>query len=182
MKNQKMVLLGLFAVLIFGLIFFLGKRTPIASNENPRRMEDQRIGMIQRQTEVPEVKKTNTTITVTEIKSFKETLPDKLKVKEEFTESPHSTPASLRKFANTMGPLMEKALKNGDDAGILINELNDCALDDSVAHAARATCVINSERLAKNYPTMKTKAGEIRANVDPDVKKMLDTRDRFIKK
>ena len=179
MKKQKYLLAGLIGVLAIGVFFYSSKGEVAPESEK-------RMASVQEQTEaqimVPDhsSKKSITSITSSELKSLRTSRPDKLKIKEEVANNPHTPPESLNKYAKKMGPLMEKALKNGDDAGVLINELRDCAYDESVALSARALCVSNCENLGKAHPKMKEKAGEIRANVSPDVQKLLNDKDKFL--
>jgi hypothetical protein len=179
MKKQRYFLASMIGLVALGIFFYSGKGDVAFT---PKK----RIALVQEQTEAqtmkpaPSSKKSLNSITSSELKSIRTSRPDKLKMKEEVASNPHTPPKSLNKFAKNMGPLMEKALKNGGDAGILINELHECAYDESVALSARALCVSNSEKLGNVHPEMKQKAGEIRANVSPDVQKLLNDKDKSL--
>lgn len=121
-------------------------------------------------------------ITPNEMRSLHENLPEKEKVNEETNTNHHSPSKSLMSFAKSLGPLMEKSFKDENTAQIVVGELSDCANNESVAIAARAMCVTNIERLAKVYTRMEKAANELRAGVSPEVQKILDTNDRFIKR
>lgn len=190
MKNKSYVIGGLIIVIVSGLFVFLGR--------SPDFVEPKTIVTLQEQSEPPvteeELKSSYPrgairmpsssmkTITTSDLKTLRNTYPDQEEVKAETGKSPHKTPDSLIRFAKTMGPLMDKAYLSGDDAKILINELHDCALDNSVAQTARALCVSNADKLANIYPQIKDKASEIRANVSPDVKKIIDQKNLLLKK
>jgi hypothetical protein len=186
MKKKNYLLSGLIVILAMGFFFYFREALSRSSMSVIESTTDKKVASVQEQTgaqviiPVNSPKKMRPSITSGELKSLHNSLPDKLKVQEEFRNNPHTTPESLNKFAKKMGPLMERALKNGDDAGVLINELRDCAYDESVALSARALCVSNCENLGKAHPEMKEKSGEIRANVSLDVQKLLNDKDKFI--
>jgi hypothetical protein len=117
------------------------------------------------------------TILVSEIKVLKANYPDKDKVNEDVKKYPHTPSKSLMTFAKRIGPLMEKAFKNESDATLMVKELSNCAYDESVASAARALCVTNTERLADTFPKLEKPAQELRAGVSPEIQKILDTND-----
>lgn len=121
------------------------------------------------------------TITVSEIKSFRSSFPNKDEIKSEIDKNPHAPPRSLINFAEAMGPLVEKALQNSDDATLLFDELQKCTLDDSVAHTARALCLSNAEKLAKVYPLLSEKVTNMRALTPPEVTNLLESK-RLLKK
>lgn len=120
-----------------------------------------------------------TKITKAELQSFKKTLPSTEQIEEDRESNPHTPSTSLMKFAKEISPLMEKAIVSESDATLLIGELNSCAMDESIHKAARALCVQDTEKLATYHPQMKSKAKELRANVSPEVQKILDTNDAF---
>jgi hypothetical protein len=125
--------------------------------------------------------KTSST-TPNEIKALHENFPDKEKVNEDTISNPHTPSKTLMTFAKRLGPLMEKSFKDESTANSLVKELSSCANDESVAKAARAMCVTNTERLAKVHSNIEKTAKDLRASVSPEVQKILDTNDRFIKK
>lgn len=190
MRNKSYVIGGLIIVIVSGLFVFFGR--------SPDFVEPKTIVTLQEQSEPPVTDKelkssyprgairmpsgSIASITSSDLKTLRDSYPDQHVVKAETGKSPHKTPDSLIKFAKAMGPLMEKAYKSGDDAKMLINELHDCAVDESVAQTARALCVSNAEKLAKTHPQMKDKATEIRAHVSPDVMKLLDKKNVLLKK
>lgn len=122
------------------------------------------------------------TITKAELRAMRDTTPKKTQVTNEFKANPHSPPKSLMTFAKNLGPLMEKAYKNENDAIALVDELERCANDSSVSAAARALCVQDTEKVSEFHPQLKEKAEDLRAGVSSDVKKILDTNDNFTKK
>lgn len=154
------------------------EKRAIALTENP--MQEQK--MESNEVKHKSVKDKPITITFDEIRTLHENFPDKRKVNEE-VKQPHHTPSkTLMTFAKRLGPLMEKAFKNEKDANIIVKELSDCANDESVAKAARAMCVTNTERLARVHPKIEKMSIDLRARVSPEVQKILDTNDSFIKK
>lgn len=183
MKRNHFILVGMVAIVIIAMTFFDNKET-IASNttsksgQNEQRQEMQEDKV---KTKAASPRRKIQPITENEILDMKDALPAIEKIKEEVRSNPHATPPSLLKFAQSMYPLMEKALKDEGDARVLINALQDCALDESSAHAARVLCVTNSERLAVKHRDLRSKAGKIRANVDPQVKKILNRQDSLVR-
>lgn len=184
MRNKSYVIGGLVIVIVSGLFVFMGRGpnfADIQEQTEPLIHEDD----LKRSYPRGAIRMPSTSlakISSDDLKTFRNTYPDQKDVKEDVKKDPHSTPDSIVKFAKTMGPLMDKAYLSGDDAKVLINELHDCALDDSVAQAARALCVSNADKLAKAHPQIKDKAADIRANVSPEVMKLLDRKNLLLKK
>lgn len=145
-----------------------------AARDNSKQLQETKQGP-------PVTTKTNL-ITKSEIKSFNESLPSEDKVIEDKKQNPHSPSTTLMSFAQRMGPLMEKAFQNEKDAGLMVKELTDCASEESIAVAARATCVTNAEKLGKAFPEFEKAATDLRSSVSPDVQKILDTNDAIIRK
>lgn len=197
MRKQNIFALSIVTLFVVGLYLYFGNgKAPVA--ENPERKEVQTVVQAQEKSEAhrphsdgdhmnarmtPRLPaRSISSISSSEVKSLRGTLPDQADVKKETGASPHQTPESLVNFAKALGPLMEKALKNHDDANLLVKELEDCAMDETVAHTARALCVSNAEKLAKAHPEMKAKADDLRATVSPDVKELLDKKNVLLKK
>lgn len=184
MRNKSYVIGGLVIVIVSGLFVFMGRgpdfvdmqeqTEPIVHEDDLKRSYPR--GAIR----MPSTSLAK--ISSEDLKSLRNSYPDRQEVKADVEKDPHSTPDSIVKFAKTMGPLMDKAYLSGDDAKVLINELHDCAVDNSVAQTARALCVSNADKLGKAHPQIKEKAAEIRASVSPDVKKLLDKKDLLLKK
>lgn len=153
----------------------------IASTETPMEPQEMTDSEVNKKM-IPEKTEVNKTATITpgEINTLHETLPDKGKVNEEVKQNPHTPSKSLMTFAKRLGPLMEKAFKDENDANILVKELSTCANDESVAKSARAMCVTNTERLGEVHPKIEKSAINLRAGVSPEVQKILDTNDSFI--
>ena len=188
MKNKNYVISGLIIVLVSGLFLLMGR--------GPSFIESKQIVTLQKQTETEEVNKKEidyprerirmpakslSEISSDDLKTFHRLFPDKADVRAEVASNPHRTPESIINFASALGPLMDKAHKNSEDANLLMKELHQCALDETVAQTARALCLSNAEKLAQSYPQMKEKASEIRANVSPDVMKVLNKKKLLIK-
>lgn len=123
-----------------------------------------------------------TSITSTEIKNLESSFPDADLVEEELKENPHTPSKTLMSFATRLGPLMEKAFANSADAEMLAQKLSECALEDSLAAAAKAMCVRNTERLAEVHTDVEKTAKNLRSSVSPEVQKLLDTNESFLKK
>ena len=189
MKNKNYVISGLIVTIVSGLFLLMGR--------GPSFIESKKIVTLQEQTETEEVNKKEidyprerirmpakslSQISSDDLKTFHHLFPDKVDVKAEVASNPHRTPESIIKFASALGPLMDKAYKNINDANLLIEELHDCALDETVAQTARALCLSNAEKLSQSYPQMKDKASDIRANVSPEVIKVLKQKNLLIKK
>jgi len=154
------------------------RANPPMMQEMTEKVEAKKVSQVK---EIEMNKKTRT-ITTREIINLHDNYPDTDKVNEDLKQNPHSPSKTLMTFAKSMGPLMEKAFKNESDADFLIKELANCAHDDSVAVAARALCVQDTEKLAQYHPPIKSKAVELRESMPPEVQKILDTNDAFIKK
>ena len=152
------------------------ERREVVSEENMAKEVD--MGQKQESRDKP----SPTSITPRELNSLHESFPGQKKVDAESKANPHGPSEQLMTFAQKMGPLMEKAFKNENDANILVKELADCAMDESVANSARALCVTNTERLSKVHPQMEKAAMDLRSQVSPEVQKILETNDRIIKK
>ena len=191
MKNKSYVIGGLIIVIVSGLFLFLGRGPSFVESKNLITAQEQNEPLIKEEElkssyprgaiRMPAAKSLSS-ISSSELKTFRSSYPYQQEVRADVEKNPHKTPDSIIKFARTMGPLMEKAYTSGDDANVLINELHDCALDDSVAQTARALCVSNADKLAKTFPQMKDKATEIRANVSPEVRKLLESKNLMMKK
>ena len=120
-------------------------------------------------------------ITKGELKSFRESFPDKNDVKAEAGQNPHGTPISLIRFAKKLGTLSEKALQNSDDATRLADELGVCALDDTIAQSSRALCLSNIERLGEIYPHLQEKAAKTRELVSSEVIMLHESKELLIR-
>lgn len=194
MKNKINTFLGLVIAVVIGF-FILNKDESITTDaqtssdsqtleikvaSTSEKVEPQL--MTARVYEQDKKEKILTTITKAEIKAIRDSFPNKQQVKNELNTNPHSPSPSLMSFAKKLGPAMEKAFKNESDANALTRELRDCAINDSVADAARALCVQDVEKLSGYHPDLKTKAQELRSEVTPGVLKILETNDAFIRK
>lgn len=122
------------------------------------------------------------TITQDDVKKFQDNYPSAKIVNDEIRNQPHAPSKTLMSFADRMAPLMEKALKNEKDAEIVVSELANCAINESVAKEAKALCVTNTERLAQTFPKFDQEAKNVRASISPDVEKILKINDAAIKK
>jgi hypothetical protein len=91
-------------------------------------------------------------------------------------------PSSLIKFAETLGYLVEKGLKNPRDANLLINTLEDCVLDENVIVSSRALCLSRAEQLAIAYPQFKRNFSDMRKNAGAEVLELERRKKSFIKK
>lgn len=183
----KLILLSPLVVLIMGIIFFNKLYPQIPRDETFVRTPASPIRR-QQQTEKPEAvklesqnNKINPNISSFELENFRDSLPSLELIKEEVQKDPHSTPNSLITFAKKLGPLMEKALKNLTNAEMLADELQDCAMDESIIHSARATCVANMERLAERHQIFEERAEQIKKNVSSDVRTLLNNKDRQLR-
>ena len=177
MKKRYYLLIALiiFMVLGFSLRHSQVEKRKIASiNPQNEKTSDSKVAV--------ENKKEPSTISQSEIRSLRDSLPKNDQLKAQIQSHPHSTPNALLTFAKQLGPLMDKAFKNETDATVLMSEFQVCALDETVALAGRALCVQDTEKLAELHPHMQNKASELRSRVSPEVKKILDTNDSFILK
>jgi len=194
MKEHKFLLLTL-VILAIGTFLFFGKK-----NTNTRLSQNQEVDPETRPNQTalvasvrhgestqnrltassPLLSKTST-ISESDLSTLRSNLPDKEKVNEEVSANPHRTPESLTNFAKSMAPLMEKARNDDKNAKVLVDELSNCALDESAAHAARALCVTNSEDLARTHTQLESKVNDLRSNVSPEVRSLLERRNLLIK-
>lgn len=179
MKRNHVVFGGLIAIVIVSLFFLNGERTKASVKKEAKVAPAVPQDKVSTVAAAPQRKMFS--IAPHELKRMRESLPLTEEVREEVEENPHRTPPSLLKFAKALSPLMEKGLKDEHDAAILMNALRDCALTESSAQAARVLCVTNSERLAQNHQLLKAKADDLRARVDPEVKKILERQDALKK-
>ena len=139
MKRQKIFIIGAIIFITLGAYFLrqslIGEKLTDASGEQ---YQQQSIKMLTKKV-IPRpvaIERSIAAITTKELESFRSSLPDKVSVKSEVGENPHSTPKSLIKFAEKMGPLVEKSLQDSAAATLFIDELNDCALNESVPQSA----------------------------------------------
>jgi hypothetical protein len=196
MKNKSKLSFAVIALAILGYIFFI-KENPTPDKTVTLRSDQFKVASAtsdiepQFMTESSEKKETVTmpatsntlnTITKADIRAIRDTLPTKQDVNKELMNNPHTPSKSLMSFAKKLGPVMEKAFKNEKDAKMLVGELNRCALNESVPDSARALCVQDTEKLSHYHPKLKDKASELRAEVSPEVRKILETNESFIKK
>lgn len=188
MRKQKIAFIIFFGILIlagFSIKTNKNKTAAVrAENEIYSGPQQQMTEKTERPLKMPEPtqKKRMEKISVEEINSLHRAKPLETQVNEDLKANPHSPSKTLMTFAKKMGPLMEKSINNEDNANILVPELKACALDESMAKAARALCVQDTEELSEIYPGLKEKASELRANVSPEVQKILNTNDASIKK
>lgn len=126
--------------------------------------------------------KAQSQISEKELKALHKSFPSKNQVAADKKANPHMPSKSLMDLGKKLGPLMEKAYKSESDANKLVNELSVCANEESIDVAARALCVQDTEKLSQYYPELKSKAVDLRSNVSPEVRKILETNDAFIKK
>jgi hypothetical protein len=185
MKRQNIFIIGAIISITFGAYLLrhklIGEKLTVASGEQ---YQQQSIKMLTKKV-IPRpaaIERSIAAITTKELESFRSSLPDKVSVKSEVGENPHSTPKSLIKFAEKMGPLVEKSLQDSAAATLFIDELNDCALNESVPQSARALCLSNAEKLVGMNPQIKEKVEKIREQVPQEVINFVDNKKRLIKR
>lgn len=115
-------------------------------------------------------------ITPIEVDRLRQSLPTKEQVKKEVLANPHGVPRAIIGFAETLGPMMGKALNNQTDAKILIDELQECALNESADTRIRALCVSDAEKLSSVHNQLKWQSDKIRDSVPADILEMADVR------
>jgi|GEM_PF-2840421 len=191
MKKKYYLLAALSALVVTSFIFYPKDEALLSQNSaNPSRnqtmvsvqKEMAQQMMTDRDDLTPTAKNDLAAITASEIRAFHDAFPSEKQVNEDMKSNPHTPSKSLMKFAKQLGPIMEKAFKDENNAQTLTRELQVCAHDESVATAARALCVQDTEKLASYHPHIKSKAVELRESMPPEVQKILDTNDAFIKK
>jgi hypothetical protein len=116
------------------------------------------------------------------VRKFQDDLPSQERVDQDLEMNPHAPSKTLISFAQRLGPLMEQGLKDERAGVALIKNLTQCALDESVAVSARALCVSDVESLEERYGKVKRTGKELRAEVSPEVQKILKTNDVFMNK
>lgn len=178
--SGKHYLVGSLIVAFSLIVFILGIRDEKIATPQLQEAPEKEI----RPMEKPRIKEPKVTETITpkESRAFKDALPPDTKVKDEAGENPHRTPESLITFAEKMGPLVEKAMTNKEDARKLINDLRDCALDNQAAHSARALCLSNADKLAAAHPELKGKASQIRSETPEDIVQLVEKKNLLLKK
>lgn len=180
--NGKHFLVGTLIVAFSLIVFILGIRDEKVATPQLQEAPEKEVKQMERPIGNNKVRITEETITPKESRSFKEALPPDTKVKDEAGENPHRTPESLITFAEKMGPLVEKAMTNKEDAKKLIVDLRDCALDSKVAHSARALCLSNADKLAAAHPELKGKAKQIRSEAPEDIVQLVEKKNMLFKK
>lgn len=179
--------LSIGVLIILTLVFVKNIRFPTTkTDESMSRPQTTAAITQQQQTARPRTPKVgpknSETISSQELQKLREALPTLETIKEEAQMNLHHTPVTLINFAKELGPLMEKGLKNSSDAELLSRELQDCALDEEIIISARATCVSSMERLADKFPELKAASEETKKDVSPEVKRLLNNRNHFLKK
>lgn len=192
MKRYKILIAFFLTTAAFVYLFYPKVNTTDVSEIHNRVQYDRTVASavttpeIQQMTEQEISRDTSTertpTILTSEIKVLHQNYPDKEKVNEDVRLNPHTPSKTLMSFARKMAPLMEKAFRNESDATLMMKELSNCAYDESVANAARAMCVKNTERLSETFPKLEKSAHDLRAGVSPEIQKILDTNDAAIRK
>lgn len=110
-----------------------------------------------------------------EVGSVRSWAPDLETVREEVSQNPHSTPQSLVRFAEKLGPLMERALQEVTFAEKLAEEFQLCAWDESIPTSARALCLSDAENLANVHLSLREKTNEIRRGASQEVIRLVDS-------
>lgn len=181
MKRNRYLLPGFIVVLLVGLFLYPKKdNLPVED----RQEEAPKAGVLQEHHEKStESAKTKTTsISSREIEVLRKAFPDSETVRDEVAQNPHRTPRSLIEFALTLGPLIDKAKKNLEDASLLMNELGSCSQDETVANSARALCVSNAEKLSKIHSSLKENAEDIQMKASSDVRELVRKKNSLLKK
>lgn len=175
MKRHNYIISSLIILFSIGILFYFGdEQTPEDILVIQNKPEPMRKPLIENSS----LRNTGTptgsapTLDPSEIESLRDAMPETQDVKAEAGKNPHSTPRSLIKFAEELGPMMEKALNNSVDADLMMKEFFDCVADESIAVTARALCVSNAEKIAQNFPAMKGKANDIESMASPEVTKL----------
>lgn len=120
-------------------------------------------------------------ISIHEVEIFREKTASQEQVRKEVQANPHGAPRSIIKFAETLGPMMEKALSNETDAKTLIAELQVCALNEAADVTIRALCVSHAEKLSAPHPQLKPQSDKIRSSVPSEILQMADARKMKLK-
>lgn len=170
MRKQHWLFLG--AVTLS--IIFVGRhkddQKPVATsvrNAPPEALQEDRPTETASHKELPS--RRTPPISATEVKKLRSKFPDQRAVIEEVRQDPHQTPDSLIKFAEALGPLVEKALQNPKDAGVLTSALERCVTDDSVIASARALCLSKAEQLSEAFPELQGQVKEMYESAGADV-------------
>ena len=116
-----------------------------------------------------------------DLKTLRASFPEENLAKSEVVEDPHKTPPSIINFAVKLGPLLEKGLKNVDDASLLLGELHECVTNAAAAQSARALCLSTAGKLGSAHPQLKEKVEEITAAADPEVVRLLQKKNALLK-
>lgn len=192
MKKKYYLLAAISALVVTSFIFYPKDETLQSKSSASPTIQKKVVVSVQKEMRpqmmtdrddlTPTAKNDLAAITASEIRAFHDAFPSEKQVNEDMKSNPHTPSKSLMKFAKQLGPIMEKAFKDENNAQTLTRELQVCAHDESVATAARALCVQDTEKLASYHPHIKSKAVELRESMPPEVQKILDTNDAFIKK
>lgn len=173
MKKRIPIASGFVVLLSLGLYYF-NKPNPV---NNMRREQEQdetlkegsNIALRNKEPKSYLEERSIPSITDGEIKSFRDSFPDKNDVKAEARQNPHNTPKSLINFAERLGPLAEISLQNSKDAKRMTDVLAECVLDNTVAESSRALCLSIIDRLVENFPKLQKKAAKIRELASSEV-------------
>jgi hypothetical protein len=121
-------------------------------------------------------------ITSEELKVFRSSIPETQQVRQEVSKNSHKTPDLIIKFAKALGPMVEKSLKNADDADLLIDELHECTTNDIVAQSARALCLSSARKVGSAHPQFNDKIQELNSVAPKEVVQLLEKRNQLQKK
>lgn len=188
MKRRIILVSGAILFITVGLFYFANRNSTRSilntdtANEPASGQEDVATRETMPKPISKSIARSISSITPNEIKSLRATFPDKNEVKSEVGQDPHGTPKSLISFAESLGPLVEKALQNSDDATLLVDELYECTLSDTVAQSARALCLSKAEMLANIYPQLKEKTSKIRELAPSEVINLQKNKNLLIQK
>jgi hypothetical protein len=177
MSKRYTILLVIAGVFIF---FLWGREEEVSPRISTISEE-----LIQAEETPPEktiIRRTSGEISKSEIKLFHDSLPHTEDVKLEVRENPHVPPSSLIRFAEKLGPLMEKAKRNPDDAELLVNELSACVSEEDLIVSARSVCLTKAEELARNYPKLENDVEKIRKQSQEDAIELNQKMNEFDKK
>ncbi|MFL5784110.1 MAG: hypothetical protein ACJ76H_05840 [Bacteriovoracaceae bacterium] len=122
------------------------------------------------------------TISHQEIKTFRKSLPETQEAQNEIKDNPHQAPRSLIQFAKTLGPLMDKAMENTEDASLLLHELESCVSHSTVLVSARTLCLSRAEQLGKAHSELRPEVSSVRKHSQKDALAIYKKMNSFVKK
>ena len=165
MKAKGITLALILLVLVPALFFLLRKKEPVIQSTIPL-LAPSAPGTVPPPTQTP----------VPSAASDPIEIPSPESMQAEVDQDPHSTPPSLLRFAESLAPQFDAALKDEPAAVHFFSKLKDCVMAPrtQATYAIRALCLKNAKRLTERYPTLRGNLEQLRGQVEERVLELAD--------